>query len=95
VKWSVSERIVINEDNKVWDKSAEIEFVKPGRSTVLSEMEISSKDLATILKKTETGEKYFHRFEVAVTDEQNDVVAKINKVLYIKKKSAPELKLTL
>ncbi len=76
---------ILGKDYQVWDKSAEIEFVKPGRITVHSELEVSNDDLAAIIKNTKAGEKYFHKFEVAVTDEQNDIVAKINKVLYIKK----------
>jgi len=80
---------ILGKTYNVWDKSAEIEFVKPGRGTVHSEMVISGKDLAAILQNTETGEKYYHRFEVVVTDEQKDIVAKIYKVLYIKKKSHP------
>lgn len=78
---------ILGKQYQVWDKSAEIEFVKPGKGTVQAILEITPRDLATIEEKTQANEKYFHHFKVAVTDEHDDVVAKINKVLYIKKKS--------
>ncbi|MFO7749424.1 MAG: DUF4442 domain-containing protein [Desulfobacteraceae bacterium] len=79
---------VLGQEYQVWDKSAEIEFVKPGMGTVYSILEILDQDLAAIKKETGHGEKYFHSFDVSVKDEQGDQVARVKKILYIKRKRA-------
>ena len=70
----------------VWDKSATIDFIKPGRGTLTAKFCLSDEDINNILKNCENGKKYLPEFTVYVKDEQNDIVAKVKKVLYIKKK---------
>ncbi len=43
-------------------------------------------DLAQILEATENGDKYLHTFNVTIVDENHSLVAKVKKVIYIKKK---------
>lgn len=73
----------------VWDKSAAIEFVRPGRGTVSATIRISDEDLDRIHDKTATGEKYLAAFTVHVTDVQGQPVADVQKVLYVRKKRNP------
>ncbi len=70
----------------VWDKAAEIEFIKPGKRKVISILKISSVDLNEIKRQTDNGEKYFPEFFVEIKDENNDLIAKVKKTLYVKKK---------
>ena len=78
---------VLGKGYLVWDKSAEIDFVKPGKGTVTSVLEIKDTDIAVIKERTRRGEKYLHRFNVAVLDSRSEVVANICKVIYVRKKS--------
>ena len=71
----------------VWDKSAEIEFIKASKQKVTSIIKILSEDLAEIKRNTNDGEKYFHEFVIEVKDEDNDLVAKIRKIIYAEEKS--------
>jgi acyl-coenzyme A thioesterase PaaI-like protein len=77
---------VLGKDYYVWDKSAEIDFVKPGKGIVKADFNISDQDLAVIKSNTDGGKKYLHRFDVEIFDTQGDIVASVGKILYIKKK---------
>ncbi|GAA3910345.1 DUF4442 domain-containing protein [Litoribacillus peritrichatus] len=71
----------------VWDKSADIEFKKPGRGTVRAHFEVTDEMLDDIRQKTANGEKYLPVYSVDIMDEEGDVVATVKKTLYIKRKS--------
>ena len=70
----------------VWDKFADIDYMKPGFGTVTAEFEITDEMLADIKKHTALGEKYLPNFVVHVTDKHGDMVALLNRTLYIRKK---------
>lgn len=70
----------------VWDKSAEIDFVKPGKGKVTAEFKITDEMLQEIYTNTESGDKFLPTYEVAVLDEAQNVVCKLRKTLYIKKR---------
>ena len=77
---------LLGKEYLVWDKSAEIEFVKTSRKKVTSVIKISDKDLEQIIRNTEKGEKYFARFIIEIRDENNELVTKVEKVIYVRKK---------
>ncbi len=77
---------ILGKDYIVWDKSAYIEFVKPGRGLLKAHFKVTDEQIASIIEKTANGEKYLPEFRIDVTDEANDVVARIKKVLYVRKK---------
>jgi acyl-coenzyme A thioesterase PaaI-like protein len=70
----------------VWDKSAEIEFVKATRSRVFSVIEIPDETLLEIVQNTSHGEKYLPRFDVDIKNEEKELVARVKKILYVRKK---------
>lgn len=70
----------------VWDKDAFIEFIRPGRGTVTAHFSVSSEQIEEIRTRTANGDKYLPQFEVEITDERGEVVAKALKTLYIRKK---------
>jgi acyl-coenzyme A thioesterase PaaI-like protein len=76
----------LGSDYVVWDKSAEIEFHKPGMGRVHSVIRITADDLENIRRKTEGGDEYRPRFELAILDENDDVVAMVIKVLHIRRR---------
>lgn len=74
-------------DYIVWDKAAKIEFVKPGKTHVTAEFRIDDQLLNLIKEKTSTGEKYVFDLPVEVVDKNKDVIAKLEKTIYVRKKA--------
>ena len=70
----------------VWDKSADIDFIKPGKGKIYADFIITDETIKDIKKKTQSGEKYLPSFEIFIKDENNELIAKVNKTLYIRKK---------
>ncbi|KGJ96889.1 DUF4442 domain-containing protein [Colwellia psychrerythraea] len=72
----------------VWDKSADIDFIKPGKGKVTADFAINQQFIDDIITHTENGDKYLPEIPVYVKDEQGDIVAKLNRTLYIRRKKA-------
>ncbi len=77
---------ILGKEYTVWDKSTEIDFVKPGTGKVIAEFHITDKMLEDIYQNTESGEKYLPCYEVNVVDEDQNIICKLKKTLYIKKR---------
>lgn len=71
----------------VWDKAATINFKKPGRGTVYAEFNLTEDHLADIKKQLETVNKLDYVFKVEIKDDAGKLIADVDKVLYIRKKS--------
>jgi long-chain acyl-CoA synthetase len=70
----------------IWDQAAKIEFLKPGKGKVHAEFEITQEQLDQIVTAAESGDKVLKDFVVDIKDRENDVVARVTKTLYIRKK---------
>ncbi len=70
----------------VWDKSASIEFVKASKKKIKSVLKVSNEDLEAIRCNTKNGEKYFSDFTVEIRDEEDELVARVKKTIYVRKK---------
>ncbi|MGE5625590.1 MAG: DUF4442 domain-containing protein [Bacillota bacterium] len=77
---------VLGKGYYVWDSRALIEYLKPGRGIVTARFAVSEGKLKEILDKAAGGEKYFPEFIVDITDAQGEVVARVTKTLYVRKK---------
>ena len=77
---------ILGKDYIVWDKSAQIEFIKPGLGTLSAEFILGAKQIQDIKKNTSLGEKYLPEYLVEIKDETGDTVARVRKVLYIRRK---------
>ena len=77
---------LLGKEYLVWDKSADIEFVKASKRKVTSVIKVSNKDLEAIKRSTETGRKYFSNFLIEIKDEDDELVAKVNKTIYVRRK---------
>lgn len=80
----LSERL--GKDYVVWDKAAHIDYIKPGRSTVRAEFNVSVELVQQIRERTAKGDKYLPEFEVLIMDEQGELVARVMRTLYIRRK---------
>ena len=72
----------------VWDKRGAIDYIAPGRGTVTAHFQIDDDVLDEIREKTASGEKYLPEFHIEIRDEQQQVVARVHRVLYVRKKPA-------
>jgi len=70
----------------VWDKSADIDFIKPGKGKVTAHFHIDQTMIDDIKRQTSNGEKYLPRLTIDVKDQQGDIVVKLNRTLYIRRK---------
>jgi acyl-coenzyme A thioesterase PaaI-like protein len=88
--WMLLTIHAIGSDYIVWDKAGEIEFLKPGRGTVRAAFRIDDAMLDEIRAATAGGGKYLRWCETDVVNAEGDVVARVRKRLYIRrKKEAP------
>ena len=77
---------LLGKEYLVWDKSADIEFIKASKMKVTSVIKISNEDLVLIRSNTDSGKKYFRNFTVEIRDEDGDLVASVKKTIYLRKK---------
>lgn len=70
----------------VWDKSAVIRFRRPGRGTVRAAFHIPQERIDEIRAAADAGGKVEPVFRVDVVDERGEVVAEIDKLVYVRRK---------
>lgn len=68
----------------VWDKAATIRFRRPGKGTVRATFHIPQERVEEIRAAADRGEKVEPVFTVEVLDEQDAVVAEVEKLLYVR-----------
>ncbi len=73
---------ILGNDFIVWDKSASIEYLRPGRSTVTAEFRIPD-ELVQSLQAMEPNEKRVFDLHVEVKDTNDEVVARVTKTEYV------------
>lgn len=73
-------------DYIVWDRAAKIDFLKPGRRRLIVEFRYSEAEIQEVRKKTAGGQKYLFDKEVLIHDEVGELIAKVVKTLYVRKK---------
>lgn len=79
----------LGKDYVVWDQAAKIEFLKPGKGVVRAEFEISDAQIKDVMDASANGQKVLRDFSVDIKDVGGDVVARVVKTLYIRKKKNP------
>lgn len=70
----------------VWDKAAQVSFIRPGRSALRARFRIDQQLLDEIKQRTASGEKYVFDLPVDVFDFQNEKIAHVIKTLYVRTK---------
>lgn len=72
----------------VWDKSAAINFLSPGRSTVYADIRISADEISEIKQLAENHEPVLRSYTLNIVDEAGTRIAEVEKTLYIRRKKA-------
>jgi acyl-coenzyme A thioesterase PaaI-like protein len=71
----------------VWDKTATIRFRRPGRGTVKATFHIPQGTIDEIRAAADAGGKVEPTFQANVLDEQGEVVAEVEKLLYVRRQN--------
>ncbi|HEX4602736.1 MAG TPA: DUF4442 domain-containing protein [Candidatus Angelobacter sp.] len=78
---------ILGPDYIVWDKAAAIRFKKPGKGVMKAAFHLTEEKIAEIRAAAETQPKVEPQFQVLVKDAEGNVIAEIDKLLYIRKKN--------
>ncbi|MBL7664388.1 MAG: YiiD C-terminal domain-containing protein [Bacteriovoracaceae bacterium] len=71
----------------VWDKAANIRFLKPGTGTIIAEFNLEQKDLDEITTHLAHFPKMDRHFKVEIKDKKTgEIIADVDKVIYIRRK---------
>jgi len=83
---------ILGEDYLVWDQSSTIDFLRPGRGTVASDIRLPGDVVESIRREAAAGEKVTREFGVEIRDGEGELVARVRKLLYVrlKKRLRPE-----
>jgi acyl-coenzyme A thioesterase PaaI-like protein len=79
---------LLGDEYLIWDKAATIEFLKPGRGTVTAVFDWNEQQLDDIRMQTASGAKYEPVRVVEITDQQGEVIARVHKTLYVRRKKS-------
>ncbi len=77
---------ILGPDYIIWDKAATIRFKKPGKGVMKASFQLSKEQIEEIRRAADTQPKVEPQFQVLIKDEQGDVVAEVDKLLYVKRK---------
>src|SRR5690348_10345657 len=77
----------LGRDYIVWDKSASIRFRKPGKGKMLASFRLSEEQIEAIRQQLQTQEKVEPTFLVEIRDEAGELVAEVQKLLHVRKKT--------
>ena len=78
---------ILGPDYIVWDKAASIRFKKPGKGVVKATFHIPEERIAEIRAAADTHGKVEPQFQVSITDSEGNVVAEVEKLLYVRRKN--------
>jgi hypothetical protein len=73
-------------DYIVWDKAASIRYLKPGKTDVTADFQLSDETVSNIRSQVDSLGKMDWHAKVEIRDLQGVTVAEVDKVLYIRKK---------
>ena len=84
--WMILVMHCLGRDYIVWDKAGTIDFVAPGREDVYADFVVDDAALDDIRAATAGGDKTLRWFDVDVKTAGGDVVARVRKQLYVRRK---------
>jgi acyl-coenzyme A thioesterase PaaI-like protein len=76
----------LGKNYNVWDKTGSIEFIKPVKNAVKATFTLTEERLRQIREKAAQGDKHFENFSIDVVDMNHEVIARVTKTIYIRKK---------
>jgi len=77
---------LLGPDYIVWDKAANIQFLQPGRGTMMAMFHIPQERINEIRLEADRGQKIEPTFAVDVMNTHGEAVAHVEKLLYVRRK---------
>jgi len=77
---------VLDREYWVWDQKGSIEYLKPGKTHVSTEFKIDDAFIDRIKAATAGGEKYLEDVTTDIIDRSGDVIARVTRTVYVRKK---------
>lgn len=77
----------LGKDYVVWDKAASIRFLKPGRTALTAQFQLTEEDLSAIRQTVAEQGRIEWKRTIAIKDSEGAVVAEVDKVISIKRKT--------
>ena len=77
---------ILGDNYIVWDKSAKIKFKRPANKTLFADFKISDELIEQIKNDIEKDKKKDYNLFVNLTDENGNIYAQVEKVIYIASK---------
>ena len=84
--WMIMVLRQMGPDYLVWDQAGEIQFLKPGKGTVVAEFRLDDAVVDEVRAAAAGGEKVLRWFEVDVRDTAGETVARVRKQIYVRRK---------
>lgn len=76
----------LGKDYIVWDKSASIQFKKPGRESLHARFIVDDEELAAIRAALETQRSIDRNYSIELKDSAGNVCATVEKLIYIRRR---------
>lgn len=86
--WMIMVMESLGRDFIVWDKAAEIEFVAPGKEDVFAEFTLDEVVLDELRRDAADNRKVLRWFETDIKTASGELVARVRKQLYVRRKRA-------
>lgn len=71
----------------VWDRSAEVEFVSPGRRDVYVDFRLTDEELAELRAQADAGDRVLRWFHCEVVTSDGTLVARVRKQVYVRRRA--------
>jgi len=81
---------ILGPDYIVWDKSAMIQFKRPGRKALYATFRISPEEIASIKKELMSQSSINRAFSIDLVDHKGRVHTSCEKLIYIRKKNSAQ-----
>lgn len=73
-------------DYIVWDKAATIRFRRPGKGLVTAEFRLTEEQIEAVRTAADRDEKVEPCFQVEIRDKKGELIAEVEKTLYVRRK---------
>jgi hypothetical protein len=76
----------LGRDYIVWDKAAAVRFLKPGKTALHAHFRLTPEQIADAKAQADANYKFEPTYTVQIKDDNGEVVAEVDKLLYIRRK---------
>jgi len=84
--WMIMVMEALQHEYIVWDQAGTIDFIAPGKEDVFAEFRLDDAVLDELRAATANGEKTLRWFETEVKTASGEVIARVRKQLYVRRK---------